>query len=100
MTQPFSAWAINYIVNLLEMEEGYCYLLLMADTFTKWVELIPMCSKLSSEVAAATLKLHIIVCFGIPMEICCDRGLEFAGEVHTLCEKYGIQRKTISTQHP
>ena len=73
MTQPFSAWAIDYIVNLPETEEGYCYLLLMVDTFTKWVELIPMRSKLSSEVATA-LKLHIIVCFGIPMEICCDRG--------------------------
>ena len=52
MTQPFSAWAIDYIVNLQEMEEGYSYLLLMVDTFTKWVELIPMRSKLSSEVAA------------------------------------------------
>ena len=71
----------------------------MVNTFTKWVELIPMRSKLSSEVAAA-LKLHIITQFGIPMEIRCDRGLEFAGEVRTLCEEYGIQRKTISTQHP
>ena len=99
MTQLFSAWAIDYIVNLLEMEEGYRYLLLMVDTFTKWVELIPMHLKLSSEVAAA-LKLHIIACFGIPLEIHCDRGLEFAGEVRTLCEEYRIQRKTISTQHP
>ena len=89
MTQPFSAWAIDYIVNLLEMEDGYCYLLLMVNTFTKWVELIPMHLKLSSE-AATTLKLHIITCFGVPLEIRCDRGLEFAGEVHTLCEAYGI----------
>ena len=71
----------------------------MVNTFTKWVELIPMRSKLSSEVATA-FKLHIIVRFGVPMEIHCDRGLEFAGEVRTLCEEYGIQRKTISTQHP
>ena len=96
MTRPFSAWAIDYIVNLPETEEGYCYLLLMVDTFTKWVELIPMHSKLSAEVATA-LKLHIIARFGVPMEIRCDRGLEFGGEVHTLCEEYGIQRKTIST---
>ena len=81
------------------MEEGYHYLLLMVDTFTKWVELIPMSSKLSSEVAAA-LKLHIIARFGVPLKIRCDRGLEFAGKVRTLCEEYRIQRKTISTQHP
>ena len=99
MTRPFSAWAIDYIVNLPEMEEGYCYLLLMVNTFTKWVELIPMHSKLSSKVAA-TLKLHIIACFGVPLKIRCDRGLKFAGEVCTLCKEYRIQRKTISTQHP
>ena len=85
MTQPFSAWAINYIVHLLETEEGYRYLLLMVDTFTKWVKLIPMHSKLSSEVAT-TLKLYIIAHFGVPLKIRCDRGLEFAGEVCTLCE--------------
>ena len=71
------------------MEEGYCYLLLMVNTFTKWVELIPMRSKLSLEVATA-LKLHIIAHFGVPMEIRCDRGLEFAGKVHTFCKEYGI----------
>ena len=44
-TRPFEVWAIDYITNLPCTEEGYRYLLLSVDVFSKWVEFIPMKSK-------------------------------------------------------
>jgi hypothetical protein len=69
------------------------------DPFSKWVELIPMRTKASTEVAQA-LRFNIFARFGIPDELRMDRGLEFAGEVITLCDLLGIKRSVISTQHP
>ena len=52
--------------------------------FSKWVELIPMYTKNSKEVADA-IELNIISRFGVPDEMRMDRGLEFAGHVTSMC---------------
>ena len=54
-----------------------------------------MRTKASSEVAQV-LTAHILARFGVPSEFRMDRGLEFAGEVTEMCNKYGIDRKVIS----
>ena len=56
---PFESWAIDYITNLLATAKGYYYLLFMVDILSNWVDLVPMSSKESSEVAEA-IQLHII----------------------------------------
>lgn len=48
---PFRCWAIDYLPLLPESEHGYKHLLICVDTFSKWVELIPMRTKSSNEVA-------------------------------------------------
>lgn len=68
----------------------------MVDVFSKWVELIPMRTKSSQEVAQV-IQLHLIARFGIPRELRSDRGREFLGEVTALCNKYGIRKVLIST---
>ena len=75
----------HYLPLLPETTHGYKHLLICVDTFSKWVELIPMRSKTSAEVAQA-LRLNIFARLGIPDELRMDRGLEFAGEVIDLCE--------------
>ncbi len=81
---------------LPETAHGYKHLLICVDVFSKWVELIPMRSKSSAEVAQA-LEMNIIARFGVPDELRVDRGLEFAGEVTQLCERLRIRRHAIST---
>ena len=97
--RPFLVWALDYITNLPATVEGYHYLLIMVDVFSKWVELIPMRSKESSEVAEA-VRTHVIARFGCPRMLRCDRGTEFAGAVTSLCRELGINRVTISTHYP
>ena len=73
--------------------------MICVDVFSKWVELIPMYTKSSKEVAAA-IELNIVARFGVPSELRMDRGLEFAGHVTSMCSRLGITRRVISTQHP
>ena len=49
-TELFELWAIDYTTNLPWMEEGYRYLLLVVDVFSKQTELIPMKIKETREV--------------------------------------------------
>jgi len=48
--KPFQCWSIDYLPMLPESPEGYKHALLCVDPFSKWVEIFPMKSKLSSEV--------------------------------------------------
>ena len=95
----FRVWAIDYITHLPTTPEGYKYLLVLVCVFSKWTEVIPMKTKESQEVAEA-IRHHIIARFGKPEAIRSDRGLEFAGELSTLCQELGIRQLKISTRHP
>lgn len=75
--------------------DGYRHILLVVDVFSKWVELIPMKTKNSTEVWQA-LYDYIFVRFGLPYEIRTDRGREFAGMVDVKCREYGINLIKIS----
>lgn len=96
---PFQSWAVDYLPRLPESAEGFKHLLVIIDTFSKWVELVPMRSKSSLEVASV-FKEYIFPRFGLPLEVRCDRGREFAGDFTKLCAEYKIKQITISTQHP
>lgn len=52
--------------------------------FRKWIELIPMYTKSTLEVALA-FNLHVVARFGIPLEIRVDPGTHFAGHQCVLC---------------
>ena len=68
----------------------------MVDIFFKWVELVPMRSKESSEVIKA-IQLYIIVWFYCSYAIYSDRGTGFVGALTKLFEELSIQYVTIST---
>ena len=87
---------MDYLPRLSESAEGYKHLLVVVDTFSKWIELVPMRSKSSTEVAEV-MKDQIFTRYGLPREIRCDRGREFAGEVTDLCRRYGVKRIVAST---
>ena len=93
---PFLVWALDYITNLPITVEGYRYLLIMVDMFSKWVELIPMWSKESSEVAEAVWT-HVIARFDCSCMLHCDRETEFAVAVISLCRQLGVKCVMIST---
>lgn len=93
--EPFACWSVDYIPNLPKNAEGFKHCLVVVDVFSKWVELIPMRSKFSQEVWSALFD-QIFSRFGLPKELRCDRGREFAGVVKQKCLEYGIRYVRIS----
>jgi hypothetical protein len=68
--------------------DGYCFLFIAIDKFTKWLEATPMVS-ITQGAAVAFLKL--IVCrFGVPSYIITDNGTQFKSRLfQEYCEGIG-----------
>ena len=76
------------------------YILVMSDSFTKWIELIPLPNKSAEEVAKAVYENWI--CRNSPMDtLITDNGKEFRNQVmEELCKNHGIKHCYTSPYHP
>lgn len=75
--------------------DGYSHILICVDPFSKWTELFAMKTKSSEEVWQVLFE-QVFCRFGLPLEIRCDRGKEFAGVLTTKCAEYNIRIVRIS----
>ena len=69
--------------------EGYVYLFVAVDVFSKWVEAVPLKSKHSFRTADA-LYNEIVARWGRPAAIRLDNGSEWEGEFKDVCMSLGI----------
>ena len=76
------------------------YILVMSDSFTKWIELVPLPNKSAEEVAKAVYVNWI--CRNSPMDtLITVNGKEFQNQVmKELCENHGIKHCYTSPYHP
>lgn len=71
--------------------DGYQYLLIIIDVFTRRLTVVPLYDKTSKEATAAT-ELIFMTSGRIPKSITTDSGREFMGkEFKSLCRKYDIK---------
>jgi transposase InsO family protein len=79
--------------------DGYRYLFVAIDKFTKWPEATPVVN-ITQSVVVAFLKL--IVCrFGVPSRIITDNGTQFTSQIfQEYCEDIGTQLCFASVAHP
>ena len=76
---------VDAIGPLPETEEGYKYILVVIDTFTRWTMLYPTRTTNADEAARAMLQ-HIGL-FGAPNEIISDGGTQMRNAtIHDMCE--------------
>ena len=75
---PCEGWSIDLITDLPPSPLGHRYILVVVCCFSKWVELIPLYTKESSEVAEALYRC-ILARFGKPRWFRSDAGKEFEG---------------------
>ena len=82
-------------------KEGYQYILVLQDHFSKWTDVIYLKSLSAREtVSAVEAYLHRSD-MEIPSIILTDRGTNFiAQEFINLCRKYGIQKRTTTARNP
>jgi hypothetical protein len=72
---PMEKLQIDSIGPLPPTEDGYCHIIVIVDTFTRFVELIP--SKDVSAATAAEALLSHSGRYGMPMKITSDKGSQF-----------------------
>ena len=92
-TKAREAIAIDLATNLPTTKQDHAHALTVVDLKTNYGQIYPIKTKTASEVARA-LEHGWIKHLGSPRYLYSDMGLEFTGEVKTLCLKYGITQYT------
>jgi len=81
-------------------QRGFCYILSVVDSATRYLWLVPLRRKTADAVAAALFD-EVITKVSVPSAILSDLGGEFMGDVMAqLCERLGIDRLHTSAYHP
>ena len=98
--QPLSRVAVDIVGPLNKTKSGHRYILTMVDTFTRWVEAVPLVEHTARSVANAILQQWVSR-FGTPSEIHTDQGAEFESAVFRhMCTMLGVQKTRSSPYHP
>ena len=80
--------------------DGYRYILMIADYFSKWTEAFPIKNNCADTVADILMK-KIILRFGMPLVIHSDQGREFEnGLMKSLCALLGCTKTRTAPYHP
>jgi len=93
-------WHIDFAGPLSTTPEGYKYILLCVDSFSRWPEAFP--TKTQNAVEVAEVFYNEIVCrYGCPEYLVSDRGGSFIAEVVSrLCQLLDIKRVKTSSFRP
>ena len=96
----FSRVHIDILCSLPKTKEGFQYVLLVVDSFSKWTEAFPLRTQEAKEVANI-LYNEIFTRYGAPRTIVSDRGRNFMSKlVSALCEFFEVKRTQTSSYHP
>ena len=95
----FERWHMDFLC-MKATPEGYKYILLLVDSFSRWCEAIPTKCQDAKTVAEILYK-EIFTRYGTPKEIVSDLGRQFTSKlVRALCELGGAKQKFTSPYHP
>jgi transposase InsO family protein len=92
LSWPFAIWGIDIVGALPRATGGFRFLFVAIDTFTKWMEAMPVVN-ITQE---ATIKFlqSIIYRFDIPRWILIDNGTQFKGaKFMRCCIDFGIHHQ-------
>ena len=92
-------WGLDIAGPFPPSVNGYNYVLVCIEHFSKWIELIPLKDKSASQVSQAYL-MHVLSRFGASAEVLTDQGGEFEGELQALLDKCFIDHRITSAYHP
>ncbi|KFK26842.1 hypothetical protein AALP_AA8G300800 [Arabis alpina] len=96
---PFMRWAMD-IVGPLHASKQKCFLLVLTDYFSKWVEAEAYASIKDAQVESFVWR-NIICHHGLPFEIVTDNGSQFiSNRFETICAKWKIRLSKSTPRHP
>src|SRR6266511_1669601 len=96
----FERWGIDIVRLLPQTEDGYRYIVVAMDYFSRWPEARPLTHANAWQVVKFIYE-EIICRFGTPRVLQSDRGTHFVNEViQELTDKFWIQHSLSSSYHP
>ena len=99
VVDTFDRWHID-ILELTQTKDGYRYVLLVVDSFSKWSEAFAIKTQ-DASVIAKVLYEEIFTRYGCPKVLLSDRGQAFMSKlVSALCEIFHVKRHYTSSYHP
>lgn len=99
-SRPWHIIQLDFLGPLPRSKQGFCYILVVIDTFSKFVLLSPM-RRATSKSTITYLENDVFLLFGIPEVIISDNGSQFiSAEFKRLCKSYGIKQWLTAAYHP
>jgi hypothetical protein len=90
---PFTKWWIDFTMCHLTSSRGHCYIIVVVDYFTKWVEAMPTFNN-DGETTTLFIFNQIIARFDILNEIVTDHGSYFQNKMMSeLTSKLGLKKE-------
>lgn len=97
---PMERVALDVMGPLNETERKNCYVLVIQDYFTKWVEAFPLPNE-KAETVAEVLASEWVCRFGAPHTLHSDQGRNFESEVfQRMCSLFGIEKTHTTPFRP
>ena len=97
---PMEEIAIDLMGPFPESESGNKYVLVVVDSFSKWMEAYAI-PNIEAKTVAERLVLEFISRFGVPVQIKSDRGKQFDCELFKfLCEFLDVEHRMSTPFHP
>ena len=79
--------------------EGFQYILLIGDIFSKYIEAVPMYKQIATDIINVIWK-HWLCRYGYPKFMPTDRGSNVDGQViNVICNKFGMEKRRTSGYH-
>ena len=93
-------WGLDIIGKLPAAKGGRCFILLVTDYFTNWVEAEAYLNVTTNDVIKFIWK-YIICRFGLPSSLTMDNGTQFNNlKIESFCKMYGIRLNYSPVYHP
>lgn len=98
--KPFELVTCDLIGPLPRSKSGYKYILVIVDSFSKFMAAIPLRNSTAKFVCKAVEENWLLI-FGQPKRLICDNGVQFKGkEFRQLMASYGIKLSFTANYHP
>ena len=97
---PLEKVHMDFVGPLPRTDRGNEHILVIVDSFSKWVELIPLPSQDAEGTAKAAIN-EFFFRFGCPIEILTDQGRNFESELFkTMCDMFRIHKSRTTAYRP
>lgn len=98
--KPWSVVSVDLFGPLPRSSQGYRFVLVALDTFSKFPMMWPLRTATASAVSKC-IEEQIFLLFGCPQYVVCDNGVQFRSHLFTgLCERYRVKVLFTPAYHP